>query len=330
MEAALAEERRLLVARHAADGDALDEPRVRRYAEAAGRGAHLGKDGLGNAEELKQEGIPAPLVDVVEHGPARIGHVRGVHGPVGELPNEPAVHGAEAELPRLGTGTGAGHLTQDPGELAGGEVGVGHEARARRDLGRGRRVARDGLHHGRRAAALPDDGVHDGLAGGAVPHDGGLALVGDADRIDLGGVHVRGHDELGERAQLRRENVLRVVLDPAGLRVDLGEGALDRGDGAAGAVDEHGAGRGGARIERYDVFFHVRFSSSRFLAVALRGRAAGYRSVAQTVLAGIEGVRAHLSQYRCAFDTICGTRLVSGTPHPAKLCLSCVSLSSSG
>ena len=37
MEAALAEERRLLVARHAADGDALDEPRVRRYAEAAGR-----------------------------------------------------------------------------------------------------------------------------------------------------------------------------------------------------------------------------------------------------------------------------------------------------
>ena len=59
MEAALAEERRLLVARHAADGNALDEPRVRRHAEAAGRGAHLGKDGLGDAEELKQEGIPA-------------------------------------------------------------------------------------------------------------------------------------------------------------------------------------------------------------------------------------------------------------------------------
>ena len=110
MEAALAEERRLLVARHAADGDALDEPRVRRYAEAAGRGAHLGKDGLGNAEELKQEGIPAPLVDVVEHGPAGVGHIRRMHGAVGELPNEPAVHGAEAELPRLGADAGAGHL----------------------------------------------------------------------------------------------------------------------------------------------------------------------------------------------------------------------------
>ena len=59
MEAALAEERRLLVARHAADGDALDEPRVRRYAEAAGGGAHLGKHGLGNAEELKQERDPS-------------------------------------------------------------------------------------------------------------------------------------------------------------------------------------------------------------------------------------------------------------------------------
>ena len=31
-----------------------------------------------------------------------------MHGAVGELPNEPAVHGAEAELPRLGAGTGAG------------------------------------------------------------------------------------------------------------------------------------------------------------------------------------------------------------------------------
>ena len=50
MEAALAEERRLLVARHAADGNALDKPRVRRHAEAARRRAHLGKDGLGDAE----------------------------------------------------------------------------------------------------------------------------------------------------------------------------------------------------------------------------------------------------------------------------------------
>ena len=39
---------------------------------------------------------------------------------------------------------------------------------------------------------------------------------------------------------------LRVVLDPAGLRVYLRERALNRGDGAAGAVDEHGAGGGGA------------------------------------------------------------------------------------
>ena len=82
MEAALAEERRLLVARHAADGDALHEPRVRRHAEAAGRGAHLGQHGLRECRSsVKQAGIPAPLVDVVEHGAAGVGHVRGVHAP---------------------------------------------------------------------------------------------------------------------------------------------------------------------------------------------------------------------------------------------------------
>ncbi|BAN76701.1 hypothetical protein AEQU_0733 [Adlercreutzia equolifaciens DSM 19450] len=53
--------------------------------------------------------------------------------------------------------------------------------------------------------------------------------------------------------------------------------------------------------------------------MALRGRAAGYRSVAQTVLVGIEGTKDYSSPYHCAFDTTCGTRLVSGTPHPASL-----------
>ena len=61
----------------------------------------------------------------------------------------------------------------------------------------------------------------------------------------------------GKRAQLRRQDVARVVLHPAGLGVDLRERVLHRIDDASVRVDEHGARRGGTLVERYDVLWHA-------------------------------------------------------------------------
>ena len=76
----------------------------------------------------------------------------------------------------------------------------------------------------RGAAVLPDDRVVDRLAGLAVPDDGRLALVGDADGGDVRRrASPRAAERLDGDADLRRPDLLRVVLDPAGLRKDLRE-----------------------------------------------------------------------------------------------------------
>ena len=115
-------------------------------------------------------------------------------------------------------------------------IGTTTEAIARELLQhKGLRVITNNLNV---AAILPDDRVVDGLAGGPVPHQRGLALVGDAD----GGDVRRRQAGLGERlargGELRREDLLRIVLHPAGLRIDLAELALRHRDDAASSVED--------------------------------------------------------------------------------------------
>src|SRR5204862_5819166 len=93
----------------------------------------------------------------------------------------------------------------------------------------------------------------DRLPGLVVPHDGGLALVGDADAHDVLERRARLVHRTAQRLALRAEDLLRVVLDPAGLRKDLLELALRSGDGHAVLVEEDGARAGGALIQRKDV-----------------------------------------------------------------------------
>ena len=74
------------------------------------------------------------------------------------------------------------------------------------------------------AAALPDDGVVDRRARRAIPDERGLALVRDADRGDVARRDAgcpRGRCARG--VELRRPDRLRVMRDPAGLRIDLRE-----------------------------------------------------------------------------------------------------------
>ena len=65
-EAALAEERRLLVTRDARNGNLRAEPFGIRRAKDPARIPHLGQHGAGDAEFAEQQVVPVALVDVVE------------------------------------------------------------------------------------------------------------------------------------------------------------------------------------------------------------------------------------------------------------------------
>ena len=237
-EAALAQGRRLLVAGHPCDRHGRAEHV--RGAEALCVAAHLRQHGLGDIEEREQLRAPGALVDVEEVGARGVGGAGRVEPAAGQPPDEKAVDRAEGEVAAPAR---AGERIEQPGELGRREIGVDQEAAARGDEGLPPLCAQP-LAGGRRAPVLPDDGVVQAGAGRAVPEQRRLALVGDADG---GGQGVAGR--LAQHLDAGLPDLLRVVLDPAGLWVDLAKLALRRPERRAGGVEEDRAGRGRALVE---------------------------------------------------------------------------------
>jgi hypothetical protein len=164
-----------------------------------------------------------------------------VHVPAGELPQQPRVDGAEGQV---GIGVDAA-LGQEPLELAGREVRVEDQARARPDEwevpGLAQRVAPGGG-----APVLPDDGAVPGARRRPVPGHDRLPLVGDAQ----GGHRLveLGHELVGDGDD-RVPDLLGVVLHPAGPGKVLGELLVAVAERRARLVDGKGADPGGAGVD---------------------------------------------------------------------------------
>src|SRR5690606_41332467 len=102
----------------------------------------------------------------------------------------------------------------------------------------------------RALAALPDDGGGDRLARGAIPEDGGLALVGDADGGNAVDAAVQVIQDPAHDPHRHVPDIVRVVVDPPGSRVDLVDLLLRDFEAPAGAIHHDGPARCGALIDR--------------------------------------------------------------------------------
>ena len=211
-------------------------------------------------------------MDVEQHGAGSVGHVGGVYGPAGELPQQPAVHRAEQNFALLGPGLCALHMVEDPADLGGGKIGVRQQTGGLPDVV-GQALGHQTVHDGRGAAALPDDGVVDGHSGGLVPQDGGLALVRDADGGKVRSADVALGDDLHHHGVLAGPDLHGVVLHPALFRVELGELLLADGGDVLLFVKQDSAGAGGALVEGEDVSGHGKQTSCMcvFLALSIAG-----------------------------------------------------------
>ena len=165
------------------------------------------------------------------------------------------VDGTEEEFAFVSKFLGFRDVVEEPADLGGGEVGVNDEAGLLFDgLEVSLRLQFLGVVRG--TAALPDDGVVNGTAGRFVPKDGGLALVGDTDGGDVGGIDLAFAEDGGDTLQLGHEDVFGSVLNPACMRVDLLELSLGFGDDLAILVKDDRSGTGGTLIQSHYIFGH--------------------------------------------------------------------------
>ena len=259
LEAALPEERGLLVAQHARHGDAVEhggagaEIAQAGAAEAAGRGAHLGQGVGRHAEERTELGRPGPGLGVEEERAAGVGGIGGVGaagGPAGQVPQHPGVDGAEGEVGVGGVEVEVA-LGEEPGGLGGAEVRIEHQAGPLTDRGQMTGLGQAAAEGGG-APVLPDDGPVVGGAGRAVEGDQGLALVGDAD----GGHRLAGLGQagahLGQGGPHGLPDLGGVVLDPAGAGEVLGQLPVGHVGDPGRLVEGQGAHAGRARIDGDD------------------------------------------------------------------------------
>ena len=164
-------------------------------------------------------------------------------------PEEKAVDRAEGDLARPGALAQSGLIVEQPGDLGRGKIWVDHQTGA----------LRNGLVETRPApalaqlggpAVLPDDRVMDRRPGRALPQHRRLALVGDADRGDRS---VRSGRRFTAGRNDAPPDLLRVVLDPAGLRIMLGQLDLRGAPRPPRRIEEDCSGAGGALVDRQNV-----------------------------------------------------------------------------
>jgi hypothetical protein len=178
-----------------------------------------------------------------------------VHLAAGQTPQQERIDGAEGQMAGGGERASAFDVVEQPGDLGGREIRIEQQAGLGRDGGLVARFLQPAAQV-RRAAILPDYGAVNGLGGAPVPEQAGFALVGDADSGDIGCGQPSACEGLACRFHGRAPDVLRVVLDPAGGGVMLGELALRQAqDGEVGA-EHDGAAGGGSLVECQD---HCRF-----------------------------------------------------------------------
>ncbi len=212
---------------------------------------HLRQHRVRDGEQAQQFIVPGAGVDIEELGPAGVGRVGCVHAAAGEAPQKKTVDRAEGQLACLRGGAGALHVIEDPAELGGGKIGIDQQAGARADQPLGALFAQ-AIADARGAAILPYDGVMDGFSARAIPDNDRFALVGNADGGD--GIFF-ALDSLAGGRQRVAPDIFGIVFHPAAIGIMLGEFPPVGCQGAGVFVEEDGAGRCRALIDRQDTGF---------------------------------------------------------------------------
>ena len=234
-EAALPEERRLLVAGDPSDGHERAEQLS--LADNAARRDEPWEHGARDREEVEQLVVPLECRDVEQH---RAGGVRDVRGVLAaELPQKPRVDRAEGEVACRAC------VREQPFELRRREVRIGDQAGALADQLHRQLGAACG-----RPPVLPDDRAADRLTTSLVPDERRLALVRDPDRVELPGPDARVAQRSRRRVEHRLPDLVGIVLHEPGRREVLAELPVAASERLQRVIQDEAGGAGRPLVDR--------------------------------------------------------------------------------
>ncbi len=214
-EAGVTDNGSLLITGDAEDRNFRAQKRLVRYAEIGSAIKHLRQHGAGNVEDGQQFVIPGIVLDIVDQRSRGIGSVGHMAATAGEAIDQETVDRAEADFALHGFFAKAADAVEKPFQLRAGKVGVEQQTSL---FGKERLQSPSFqiLANWCSTAILPDNGPMHGLACITVPQHGRFALVGDADRLDIGS----GDTGIGKRQpncfKHAFPDILGIVFDPAG------------------------------------------------------------------------------------------------------------------
>src|SRR5437868_2851208 len=110
-----------------------------------------------------------------------------------EMPEQPAVDRAEQQVAGRRLATRGRNLVEQPTQLQSAEIAGQRQPRAcaKSILATfGRKVSNQWID----PRVLPDERVVQRLATAPIPHDGSLALISDADRLNISGRQIRARE----------------------------------------------------------------------------------------------------------------------------------------
>lgn len=240
-EACLAEQCALLVARNATYGNRGAKELGLSVAELAARRPYLGKHGDGYVHKIEQVGVPVVSAYIEQHGARGIADIGQVLLAAGQVPDQPAIDGSKGQLSVFGLLAKAGIVLKKPLQFGGRKVSIGTQSGFFLNFLL-MALAPQFCAQAFAATVLPDNGPIYRLAAAAVPDHRRFALIGDADCADVLRLQAGCLQGLSGCLQLGFPDFNGVVLDPAGVRIVLGQLFLSGCQAAAAAVEDNAAG----------------------------------------------------------------------------------------
>ena len=185
---------------------------------------------------------------------------------LGQLPQQPGIHGSEQQLPFFRTRLSTLHMIQYPANLTGREIRIQKQTGffANHPL---QPLLLQLLAIGVRLTGLPDDDEIYRLTALLIPDNCRLSLIGDADGSHLGIPYTGFGQHLKHHTDGTCPYIVCVLFHPARMRIIIFQLLLRYSDDVAGFIKQNGAGTGRSLINRHNIGCHISFLLRYFLSL---------------------------------------------------------------